>query len=99
MRSYTDVEKKPHVILTSNVDLDSRCLDFDIDDDGDWYDVISDNMNHSERFDAFGNSTGHTTALEVSSADTWFDTVTLDQNTRAQFVLILLNKRYYGGSW
>ena len=86
MRPYTDVEYEPppHVILTSDVDWDQRLLDFDIDEDNDWYDAISDNMNHSELFDAFSNYTGHTTELEVSSADTWFDTVTPDQYTRVQ---------------
>ena len=72
------------MIFTSDVDWDPRVLDFDIDDDDDWYDAISDNMNHSELFDAFGNYKGHTTELEVSSADTWFDTVTPDQDARVQ---------------
>jgi hypothetical protein len=86
MRPYTDVEYEspPHVILTSDVDWNPRFLDFAIDDDDDWYDASSDNMNHSELFDAFRNYTGCTTELEVSSANTWFDTVTLDQYTRAQ---------------
>jgi hypothetical protein len=59
-------------------------LDFGIDDDDDWYDVISDKMNHSELVDAFGNYTGRTTELEAACADTWFSTVTLDQYTRIQ---------------
>jgi hypothetical protein len=86
MRPYTDVEYEllPYVILTSGVDWDPRVLDFDIDDDDDWYDAISDNVNHSELFDAFGNYKGRTTELEVTSADTWFDAVTPDQYTRVQ---------------
>jgi hypothetical protein len=71
-------------ILTSDVDWDQRLLDFDIDDGDDWYDASSDNMNHSELVDAFGNYKGRTTELEVSSANTWFDTVTPDQYTRVQ---------------
>jgi hypothetical protein len=59
-------------------------LDFDIDDNDDWYDAISDNVNHSEFFDAFGNYKGCTAELEVSSADTWFNTVTPDQYARVQ---------------
>jgi hypothetical protein len=49
MRPYTDVEYEllPHVIITGDVDWDPRVLDFDIDDDDDWYDAISDNVNHS----------------------------------------------------
>jgi hypothetical protein len=47
-------------------------------------DAIPDNMNHSKLFDAFGNYTGRTTEPEVSSADTWFDTVTPDQYARVQ---------------
>jgi hypothetical protein len=75
MRPCTDVEYEslPHVILTSDVDWDPQVLDFDIDDNDDWYDTISDNVNHSELFDAFGYYKGRTTGLEVSSADTWFD--------------------------
>jgi hypothetical protein len=82
MRPYTDVEYEstPHVILTSNVtNWDPRILDFDIDDNEDWYDAILDNMNHSELVDAFGNHTGRATKLEVSSANTWFNTITPDQ--------------------
>jgi hypothetical protein len=80
MRPYTDVEyeSSPHLILTSDVDWDQRLLDFDIDDDYDWYNTILNKMNHSEKF-AFGNYTGRTAELEVSPADSWFDTVTLDQ--------------------
>jgi hypothetical protein len=85
MRPYTDVEYEspPRVILTSNVDWNSRLLDFDIDDDN-WYDASSDNMNHSELFDAYRNYAGRTTKLEVSSANTWFGTATPDQYTRVQ---------------
>ncbi len=86
MRPYTDVEYEstPHVILTSDVtNWDPRILDFDIDDDDDWYDAILDNMNHSELVDAFSNYTpGRTTEVEVSSTDTWFDTVTPDHYAR-----------------
>jgi hypothetical protein len=86
MRPYTDVEYEslPYVILTSDVDWDPRVLDFDIDDNHDWYDAISDNVNHSELFDAFGDYKVRTTKLEVSSADTWFDTDTPDQYARVQ---------------
>jgi hypothetical protein len=59
-------------------------LDFDIDDNDDWYDASWDNMNHPELVDAFGDYKGRTTELEVSSANTWFDTVTPDQYTRVQ---------------
>jgi hypothetical protein len=59
-------------------------LDFGIDDNNDWYDASSDNMNHSELVDAFGDYKGRTTKLEVSSANAWFDTVTPDQYTRVQ---------------
>jgi hypothetical protein len=84
MRPYTDneYESLPHVILTSDVDWDPRVLDSDIDDDDDWYDAISDNVNHSELFDAFGDYKGRAAKLEVSSADTWFDTITTDQYAR-----------------
>jgi hypothetical protein len=87
MRPYMDVEYEspPHVILTSDIDWNPRLLDFDIDDNDDcWYDASSDNMNHSELFDAFRNYTGRTTELEVSSANTWFDTVNPDQYTSVQ---------------
>jgi hypothetical protein len=59
-------------------------LDFDIDDNNNWYDAISDNVNHSELFDAFGNYKGGTAGLEVSSANTWFNTVTPDQYAMVQ---------------
>jgi hypothetical protein len=72
------------VILTSDVDWNQRLLDFDIDDDDDWYDASSDNMNHSELVDAFGDYKGRAAEVEVSSANTWFDTVTPDQYTRVQ---------------
>jgi hypothetical protein len=86
MRPCTDVEYEspPHVILTGDVDWNARFLEFDIDDGDNRYDASSDNMNHSELFYAFRNYTGRTTALEVSSANTWFDTVTPDQYTRVQ---------------
>jgi hypothetical protein len=85
------------VILTSNVDWNPRFLDFDIDDDDDWYDASSDNMNHAELFDAFHNYTGRTTKLEVSSTNTWFDTVTPDQYTRVQLeeATIVCSKHAY----
>ena len=72
------------MILTSDVDWNPRLLAFDIDDNDNWYDAISDNMNHSELFDAFCNYTGRTAKLEVSSANTWFDTVTPAQYARVQ---------------
>jgi hypothetical protein len=85
MRPYMNVEYEspPHAIITSDVDWNQRLLDFDIDDD-DWYDASSDNMNHSELVDAFGDYKGRTTELEGSSANTWFDTITPDQYTRVQ---------------
>jgi hypothetical protein len=54
MRPYTDVEYEspPHVTLTSNLDWDPRLLDFHVDDNNDWYDMILDNVNHSELVDA-----------------------------------------------
>jgi hypothetical protein len=81
MRPYSDSEydSLPHVILTSDVDWDPRVLDFDINDNDDWYDAISDNVNHADLFDAFGNYKGREAELEVSSADIWFDTITPDQ--------------------
>jgi hypothetical protein len=86
MRPYTDDEfdTLPHVILTSDVDWDPRVLDFDIDDDDNWYDAISDNVNHTDLFDVYGEYKGRTPDLDVSSTDIWFDTVTPDQHTRSQ---------------
>jgi hypothetical protein len=99
MRPYMDVEYEspPHVILTRDVDWNQRLLDFDNDDDDDWYDASSDNMNHSELVDAFRNYTGRTTGLEVSSANIWFDTVTPDQYTRVQLeeATIVCSKHAY----
>jgi hypothetical protein len=85
MRPYTDSEYEslPHVILTSDVDWDPGVLNFDIDDNDDWYDAISDNVNHSDLFDVLGNYKGREAELEVSSADIWFDTITPDQYVRA----------------
>jgi hypothetical protein len=84
MRPCTDAEfaDLPHLVLTSDVDWDPRVLDFDTDDDA-WYDAISDNVDHADLFDAYGDYKGRT-EIDVSSADTWFDTVTPDQCTRAQ---------------
>ena len=65
-------ESLPYVILiVGDVNWDPSLLDFDIDDHNDWYDAISDNMNHSEPFDAFGDDKGCTTELKISFADTW----------------------------
>ena len=52
MRPYMDVEyeSSPHAILTSHVHWDPSLLDFDSDDNNDWYDGILDNVNHSELF-------------------------------------------------
>jgi hypothetical protein len=85
------------VILTSDVDWIPRVLDFDIDDDDNWNDASSDNMNHSECFDAFRNYTGRATKLEVSSANTWFDTVTPNQYTMVQLeeATIVCSKHVY----
>jgi hypothetical protein len=99
MIPYMDVEYEslPHVIFTRGVDWDPRVLDFDIDDNDDWYDAISDNVNHSELIDAFGDYKGRTTKLEVSSADTWFGTVTPDQYARVQLeeATIVCSKHAY----
>jgi hypothetical protein len=43
------------VILTSNVNWDPRVLDFAINGDDAWYNAISDNVNHSDLFDVFGD--------------------------------------------
>jgi hypothetical protein len=86
MRPCTDDEfdTLPHVIFTSDVDWDPRILDFDVDGDDNWYDAISDNVNHADLFDACGEHKGHTPDLDVSSTDIWFDTVTPDQHARTQ---------------
>jgi hypothetical protein len=54
-------------------------------------------MNHSELVDAFGDYKVRTTELEVSSANTWFDTVTPDQYTRVQLekATIVCSKHAY----
>jgi hypothetical protein len=85
MQPYTDSEYNslPHVILTSDIDWDPHVLDFNIDDNADWYDAISDNVNHSDIFDVFDNYKGREAELEVSSADIWLDTITPDQYARA----------------
>jgi hypothetical protein len=59
-------------------------MDFEVDDDDDWYDAISDNMDHYDLFDTFGDYKGCTPELEVASADIWHDTVTPDQYDRVQ---------------
>jgi hypothetical protein len=59
-------------------------LDFDIDNDDNWHDAISDNVNHSDLFDACGDYKGRAPDLDVSSANVWFDTLTPDQHCRAQ---------------
>jgi hypothetical protein len=54
-------------------------------------------MNHSELFDAFDDYKGRTTELEVSSADTWFNTVTPDQYARVHLeeATIVCSKHAY----
>ena len=86
MRPYTDVEfdSLPHVILTSDVNWDPRIMDFDVADDEAWYDAISDDIDHSVLFDAFGNYKGRVPDLEVSYADTWYDTITPSQHDRQE---------------
>jgi hypothetical protein len=86
MRPYTDDEFNtlPHVVFTSDVDWDPRILDFDVEGVNEWYDAISDNVDHSELFDVFGDYKGRTPDLDVSSTDIWFDTVAPDQYLRAQ---------------
>jgi hypothetical protein len=86
MRPYTDDEWKtlPHVIFTSDVDWDPRILDFDVEGNDEWYDAISDNVDHTDLFDVFGDYKGRSPDLEVSSADTWFETVAPDQYLRTQ---------------
>jgi hypothetical protein len=67
MRPYTDSEFDllPHVILTSDVNWDPRVLDFAIDGNDAWYDAISDNVNHSDLLDVFGDYKGRTTDVEA----------------------------------
>jgi hypothetical protein len=87
------------VILTSDVDWDPRVWDFNVvDDNGNWYDTILDNMNDSEFFDAFGDYKGGTAKLEVSPAHTWFDTITPDQYARVQLeeATIICSEHAYG---
>ena len=56
MRPYTDDEFNtlPHV-FTSDIDWDPRILDFDVQGVNEWYDAISDNVDHSDLFDVFGD--------------------------------------------
>jgi hypothetical protein len=84
MRPYTDEEFAtfPHVFITGDVDWDPRVLDFDIEGNDDWYNAISDNVNHSDLFDVFGEYKGRTPDLDISSTDIWFDTITPDQHAR-----------------
>jgi len=86
MRPYTDAEFKslPHVILTSDVNWDPRIMDFDVADDEAWYDAISDDIDHSVLFDAFGSYKGRVPDLEVSYADPWYDTITPIQHDRQE---------------
>ncbi len=86
MRPYTDAEfdSLPHVILTSDVDWDPRILDFDIAGDDAWFDAISDDVDHSALFDAFGDYKHRPPHIDISLADTWFDTSTPDQHARIQ---------------
>ena len=58
MRPYTDDEynKLPHVIFTSDVDWDPHILDFDVEGNDEWYDAISDNVNHTDLKDALQTS-------------------------------------------
>ena len=88
MRSYTDTEFESllHVILTSDVGWDPQAMDFDVEDDENWYDATSDNVDQSVLFDEFGNCKGRKPDLEISSADTWYDTLTLDQHARNEVV-------------
>jgi hypothetical protein len=85
MRPCTDAEHEmlQHVILTSDVDWDPRVLDLDIDDNNDWCGAISDDANHTDLFEAFGNHKG-CMELDVSAANIWFDTVAPDQHTQIQ---------------
>jgi hypothetical protein len=79
--------------------LGLKTLDFGIDDNNDWYDTMSDNTNHSEFVDALlANFAGCTTKVEVSFANTWFDTVTWDLNARVQLeeVTIVCSNHAYG---
>ena len=86
MRPYTDDEFNtlPHVIFTSDVDWDPRILDFDVEGVDEWYGAISDNVDHTDLFDIFGDYKGCTPDLDVSSTDMWFETVAPDQYLRTQ---------------
>ena len=53
MRPYNDTEFESSL----NVDWDPCAMDFDVEDDEDWYDAILDNIDHSVLFDEFGNYT------------------------------------------
>ena len=62
------------MILTSDSTWDPSILDFDIDDEDEWFDSISDNVDHPSQhfFDEYGDSKGrvkvssHTTSLDGS---------------------------------
>ena len=59
LRPYTDDEWNdlPHVVLTGDTDWDPSVLDNEIDDDENWFDVVSDftDANSNQLFDLWGN--------------------------------------------
>ena len=69
---------------TSDVDWDLRILDFDVEGVDEWYDANSDNVDHADLFDVFGDYKGRTLDLDVSSTDIWFETDAPDQYLRTQ---------------
>ena len=87
MRTDTEFESLLHVILTNDVDWGPCAIDFDVEDNKDWYDAISDNVDHSVLFDEFGNYKERTPDLEISCADTYYyDTLTPDQHASHEMV-------------
>ena len=62
-------------------------MDFDVEDNKDWYDAISDNVDPSVFFHEFGKYKGRKPNHKISSADTWYDTLTPDQHARNEVVV------------
>ena len=59
-------------------------MDVDVEGVDEWYDAISDNVDHPDLFDVLGDYKGRTPDLDVSSTDIWFDSVAPDQYLRIQ---------------
>jgi hypothetical protein len=59
MHLYTNAEwdTLPHIIMTSDLDWDPAVLDHTTDDNGNWFDAISDleENPHANLFDCFGD--------------------------------------------